>query len=208
MNDPQAQGRKADHPTEIPWRGWRAILIRSWKAVTAKNIGLVSAGAAFYALLAIFPGLAAIVSIYGLVADPTDIQQLTNITGTVIPGDANQLLVDQLRSLISKSHGGLTFAALFSILLALWSAHSGVTTMMIALNITYDEQERRGYIKRSLLALGLTLGGVVFVIVALAAIALLPAIIDFLPLPHHAKALLGLVRWPVLIVSLPCSVSP
>ncbi len=194
------RGREAEHPTEIPWTGWRSILLRTWTALSTKHIGLVSAGAAFYALLAIFPGLAALVSIYGLVADPSDIQRLTDITGTVIPGDANQLLVDQLKSLISKPHGGLTLAAFASILIALWSAHSGVTTTMIALNITYDETERRGYFRRNLLALGLTLGGVVFVIVALAAIALLPAIIDFLPLPHHVKSLLGLSRWPILIV--------
>jgi membrane protein len=193
-------GHQAETPIEIPWRGWKAILIRTWQAIGTKNIGLISAGAAFYALLAIFPGLAALVSIYGLVANPAAIRHLTDITGSVIPKDANQLIVDQLQSLISKPRGGLSFAAVISILLALWSAHSGVTTVMIALNITYDEHEKRGYIRRNLLALGLTFGGLLFIIVALAAIALLPAIIDYLPIPEHAKSGLALIRWPILLV--------
>ena len=196
----QGRGREADTPAQIPARGWKDVLVRSYKGLATKNLGIVSAGVAFYSLLAIFPGLAALVSVYGLIADPSDVQGLIDLTGRVIPGNANKLLADEMTSLVHQPSTGLSFAAISGILFALWSAHSGITTIMTALNIAYGETERRGYVKRNLLALGLTLGAIMFIIVALALIALLPAIIGYLPLPDEWKDTLALVRWPVLIV--------
>ena len=194
------RGREAATPAQIPAVGWKDIVVRSWRDIGQRNLGIVSAGVAFYSLLAIFPGLAAMVSLYGLIADPSSVQALVDITGRVIPGDANKLIADQMTTLISKPSTGLTFGAILGILFALWSAHNGMTTLMTALNIAYGETERRGYIRRNLLALGLTLGAVVLLITALAMVALLPAIIGFLPLPDDMKDVLSLVRWPVLIV--------
>ncbi len=198
--DEGERGRKAATPEQIPAKGWKDILIRTFHALSSKNLGIVSAGVAFYSLLAIFPGLAALVSVYGLVADPSDIQQLLSLTAYVIPGDANKILADEMTALIAKPSTGLSFAAVTGILFALWSAHNGITTIMTALNIAYGETERRGYVRRNLLALGLTFGAILFVILALSLIALLPAIIDFLPIGQDLKDALSLIRWPVLIV--------
>ena len=192
------RGRQAANPLDIPRRGWRDILVRSWHDISNKNLGIVAAGVAFYALLAIFPGLGALVSIYGLIANPSDISRLTDITARFIPGDANALLVDQLNGLISHPSSRLTLAAVGSILLALWSAHNGLATFMTALNIAYGEKEQRGFFRRNLLAVGLTFGAVLFAIVALALVAILPAIIHILPLPTHWLNIISLVRWPIL----------
>lgn len=199
-DDGRPRGREAISPAHIPALGWKDILKRTWGGISTKNLGIVSAGVAFYSLLAIFPGLAALVSVYGLVANPADVDSLVELTGRVIPGDANKLLADQMHTLVSKPSGGLTLAAVSALLFALWSAHSGLTTLMTALNIAYGESERRGYIRRNLLAFGLTLGSVAFIIVTLALVALLPAVIGFLPLPEDIKALLSFGRWPLLIV--------
>ncbi len=192
--------RHAQLPVQSSGRRLKDGLVRCWQALTTKNLGIVAAGVAFYSLLAIFPGLAALVSFYGLVANPSDVQSLIGLTGQVIPGDANQLLADQMTALINKPSGGLTLAAVFGFLFALWSAHSGLATLMTALNIAYGETERRGYIRRNLLALGLTFGAMLFIIVTLALVALLPVVIAFLPLPAPLKDLLSLGRWPILVV--------
>jgi membrane protein len=200
--DQIGRGRQAVTPLDIPRRGWRDILIRSWHDITSKNLGIVAAGVAFYALLAIFPGLGAMVSLYGLVANPSDIRHLTDITASFIPGEANSLLVDQLNALVSRPSGNLTLAAAGSILLALWSAHNGITTFMTALNIAYGETEQRGFIARNALAIGLTFGAVVFIILALVLVAILPAIIHILPLPPRWLDFIALIRWPILAVFL------
>ncbi len=197
LND-HSRGRQAANPLAIPRRGWRDILVRSFHDIGNKNLGIIAAGVAFYALLAIFPGLGAMVSIYGLVANPADIERLTDLTARFIPGDANALLVDQLSGLVAKSHGGLSLAAAGGILLALWSAHNGIATFMTALNIAYGESEQRGFIKRNVLALAMTIGAVLFIITALVLVALLPAVINFLPLPQHWLDTISLVRWPIL----------
>ncbi len=194
------RGRQAEKPTQIPPKGWKDVLIRSFRGIASKNLGIVSAGCAFYSLLAIFPGLAALVSLYGLIANPSDVQALVDLTGRVIPGSANKILADEMTALINQPSTGLSFGAITGILFALWSSHSGLTTLMTALNIAYGETETRGYVRRNLLALGLTLGAVLFIIVALALIALLPAIIGYLPLSNDMKSLVGMIRWPILIV--------
>jgi membrane protein len=66
----QDRGRDADAPWQIPVRGWAAILRRAWKGTAERNLSLVAGGVAYYLLLALFPGLAALVSVYGLVASP------------------------------------------------------------------------------------------------------------------------------------------
>jgi membrane protein len=194
------RGRQAKTPIHIPPRGWKDILIRSFHGISSKNLGIVSAGCAFYSLLAIFPGLAALVSVYGLVANPSDVQALIDLTGRVIPGDANKILADDLTALVSHPSAKLSFGAITGFAFALWSAHSGLTTLMTALNIAYGETERRSYIRRNLLALGFTLGAVLFIIVTLSLIALLPAVINYLPLSQDWKNFAALIRWPILIV--------
>lgn len=168
--------------------------------ISRDSLMLVAAGVAFYAMTAIFPAIAAFVSIYGLFADPTTIEaQIAGYAG-LLPDASLRLLTDALQSFASKSSSTLSAALLISIAVALWSAKAGVSALMSGLNIANETIEKRNIFVQQATGLALTLGGILFAGVALAAIALLPAIIDYLPLDSAAKSAFGLGRWPLLAV--------
>ena len=131
------RGREADHPGEIPPGGWKDILWRAWGEVSDQNLFLIAGGVTYAVLLALFPGLAALVSLYGLVFDTGQIElQLAALSG-VLPGQTQELLSQQLHSLVEASGGALGFAAIAGLLLALWSASRGMSGLITALNIAY-----------------------------------------------------------------------
>jgi membrane protein len=164
------------------------------------NLMLVAAGVAFYAMTAIFPAIAAFVSIYGLFADPATVpSQVAQLAG-LFPGEALKLVTDALQSFSNKSQSTLSFALLLSVALAIWSAKAGISSLMTGLNITNETIERRGYFVQQLTALALTFGAIIFAAFALGAIALLPALASFLPLTESAKSALALGRWPILVI--------
>ena len=166
--------------------------------ISRDSLMLVAAGVAFYAMTAIFPAIAAFVSIYGLFADPTTVEaQISGYAG-LLPDASLKLLTDALQSFASKSSSTLSVALVISIAVALWSAKAGISALMSGLNITNETIEKRNVFLQQATGLALTLGGILFAGVALAAIALLPAIIDYLPLDSGSKAALGLGRWPLL----------
>ena len=192
------RGREADRPSQIPARGWIDILKRVWNQVGEDNISIIAAGVAFYAMLAIFPALGAALSIYGLIADPADVSRQLASMGGMLPADARSLLEDQLASLAAQPKSALGFGLIFGILLALWSASSGMKALMTALNIAYEEEETRGFLRYYLVALGLTFGAILAALVSIALVAVLPPILDALPVPDWLHWLLSLVRWPIL----------
>jgi membrane protein len=195
------RGRDAERPSEIPKPGWKDILLRTKQEAASNSIGLVAAGVAFYALLAIFPALAAVISIYGLAADPADIERQMTSAMTMVPAEAANILKQQLQSLASQPRGGLSIGVAVGILLALWSAASGIKALIQGLNIAYDEQERRGFFKLNGVALLLTLGGILFAILALGLIAVLPAAVNLLNLSGPIAAAISLLSWPLLLVA-------
>jgi membrane protein len=164
------------------------------------NLSLVAAGVAFYGMTAIFPAIAAFVSIYGLFADPRAIEQQVASYSHLLPANSLKLLTDALQNFSSKSQSTLNVALLVSVGLALWSAKAAVTSLMTGLNIANEATEKRSFILQQILALALTIGGAVLAIVAIAAVALIPAVLDFLPLTDGAKTALGLGRWPALAI--------
>ena len=138
------------------------------------NLSLVAAGVAFYAMTAIFPAIAAFVSIYGLFADPAKVQDQVASLSSLLPAASLKLLTDALQSYASKSHSSLNFALLVAVALALWSAKAGVSALMTGLNIANEQEEKRSFIMQQIVALALTLGAIVFGMIALAALAVLP----------------------------------
>lgn len=173
-------GGDADYPREIPRRGWGQVAIRVWRELGNDNISLVAAGVAFYGLLGIFPAISALVLIYGLIADPTQVRDQLAILRDVMPADGYSILENQTTALASQGRGSLGFGLILSLLLAIWSAKKGVTALITALNIAYEEDERRGFIRRNLIQLGFTVAGIVFMLLALTAVAALPAIVGML----------------------------
>jgi membrane protein len=196
------RGREADHPRQFPARGWRDILLRVKDETSKDNISMIAAGVAFYLMLAIFPMLAATVSIYGLVADPADVQRNFEAVAGVIPEEARSIMVDQLTAVSSASGGQLGFGVVLSIALTLWSASRGVIAMITALNIAYDEEEKRSFIKLNAIALALTLALIVFMIVTLAVVVGLPVVIGYLNLGETVEWTIRLARWPILAVAI------
>ena len=192
------RGRTADKPGDIPKPGWRDILKRVQQDLSANNVGLISAGVAFYALLALFPALGALVMLYGILADPTNVAHLLDMMSAFIPKEAADIIGQQLASLTAKPPSGLGIAGLVGLALALWSARQGITSLMTALNVCYEERERRSYIQQTLVALGLTLTLILEVIAALFLIAALPAVLALLPIGPMGKLLGDILRWPLL----------
>jgi membrane protein len=194
----EGHGRRATHPGQIPTRGWKDIVIRTREQIGEDNLSIVAAGVAFYAFLALFPGIAALVSILGLVVDPADVEGYVESAQGILPPDALTLVRDQVHAITSAPSQALGLGLVISVGAALWSATAGVKALMEALNIVYEERERRGFLRYYWTALWLTLGTVVFGLLALALVAALPAVLEQLALPRFLELALGLVRWVVL----------
>src|SRR5271165_6683331 len=141
------RGRSADTPSEIPVPGWKDIILRVYRGISENRILLVAAGVTFYALLAIFPGIAALISIYGLFADPASIANHLDTMANVAPGGAIDLLREEMTRLASQGGATLGVSFLVSLAISIWTANSGVKAIFDALNIVYGEDEKRGFLK-------------------------------------------------------------
>jgi membrane protein len=194
-----AHGREATRPSDIPSRGWRDIVLRVVQKASSASLSLVAAGLAFFAFLAIPAALTALVAVYGLVFDPSAVGKQIEAMKGVIPGEAISIISNELTQVTSSSQSKLSLALGLSVLIALWSARSGTSSLMSALNIVYDEREKRNVFRFYLDALVLTACGTLFAIVAVALVAVLPAVMTFLPLGSYAKVAAAAARWPVLL---------
>jgi membrane protein len=195
----EVPGGKAEKPTEIPARGWIQVAKRGWKEAKADQVPLLAAGVAFYAFLGIFPALIALVSIYGLFADPSTIaNQLTSLTAT-LPEDARRVITDQVTMLASR-RSTLSLGLIISIVIALWSASAAVGNLLTAINVAYDEEEKRGFVKKRLLSLGLTLGAIVFMMIMLGIVAVLPPLLKAVFGTGALRWVFQILGWLVLVV--------
>ena len=194
----EVPGGEAAKPTEIPKRGWLQIVKRGWAEAKADQVPLLGAGVAFYAFLALFPSVIALVLLYGLVVDPATIANQVGQLTAGLPEDATKIITDQL-TLASTRQTGAGIGVAVSILLALWAASGGMGNLITAISTAYDEEEKRSFIKKRLLALGLTIGAIVFMIVMLGLVAVFPALADLID-NGVVRFLLQVVRWVLLAV--------
>jgi membrane protein len=195
----KGRGRSADKPSDIPKAGWKDILWRTKEQMKEDNLSIVSAGVAFYIFLGLIPALGAVISIWGLVADPATIQQQVDSMGAFLPPQVIQILDEQM-SRIASQEAGATFAAIFGLLLALWSGAKAMKAVMMALNIAYEEEESRGFFKLNAAALGLTLASVLGFLLAVGLIVAAPLVLEKIGIGSTAAALVKIFRWPVLAV--------
>jgi membrane protein len=179
---------------------WWRRLYRVWNSLARDNISIMAAGIAYYAMLSIFPGMSALVLTYGLVADPLSIEGHVSVLAGVLPSEALTLLSDQLHALVSAPSEKLGIGLVVSVLIALWSATSGTSAIMNALTIAYDGKEDRGILNFYGLAIGLTVAGTLFGLLALLLIAGVPAALGRLPLPDFWQQVLAMLRWPLLAI--------
>ncbi|MCW5661041.1 MAG: YihY/virulence factor BrkB family protein [Burkholderiaceae bacterium] len=170
------------------------------RQVRRDRLSIVAAGVAFYGLLAVFPAIAAVVAVYGLLLDPAHIGQQVAALSGLLPQQALDVLLVQMQGLVQADRRSLGWGAAGGLLLTLWSASKGVRILIEALNIAYDEREERGFLRRQLLVLLLTLAGVCAVVMAIAAVAVLPAVLRFLGLSGVLEGVIRYARWPVMAV--------
>jgi len=192
------RGREADKPSDIPAPGWRDIGKRVLAESKDDNVPLLAAGTAFYAILAIFPAIIAMVTLWGLVADRDQIgEQIASFTGA-LPEDARSILGDALTNATNSAGGALSLTLVLGLATALYSASGGMAGMIKGINLAYDEKETRSFLKVRRLALVMTLGALLIGLVSIGLIAVLPAILESLGLGPVGEFLARWLRWPVL----------
>lgn len=173
MPSPNDAGRHATSPFAMPAQGWKEVLVRSWKEAGQDNVGLIAAGVAFYGFLALVPLLGAIVLSYGLVASPETVMRNMRSLTSIMPAQAAQLVGEQLMNVVQTSGGKKGFGLVIALAVALFGARNGAGSIMTALNIAYEEEEKRGFLRVNLTALAITAGAVLVAIVAVIAVAAL-----------------------------------
>jgi membrane protein len=186
-------GRDAGRPYHIPWRGWRQVAQRVWSESGRDNLSVVSAGCAFFALFAIFPALSALISIYGLTADPATVEQQFGLLADVLPAQAYDVVIEQIRRIAEASGRSLGWSLALSLGLAFWSANAGTQALFAALNIAYEEPERRSLFKFYLSAFTFTLAGILGGVIMLFAIVYLPIVFAVAGYSHAFELLTLLV---------------
>ncbi len=191
------RGRNADRPAQIPIRGWGDIVRRTFQQLGEDNLSIVAAGVAFYAFLAMVPALAAIIAIYALVADPATVTENIEAMSRVLPEQARPLVHDQLSRLASNNEAA-GWSAVLGIGIALLGAMKATTALITGLNVTYDEDERRGFIRLNLTALALTVAGVIGALVAVSLLAVVPAMLRRVHVGDTAQVVFRVVSWPLL----------
>lgn len=175
------RGGAADSPLQVPARGWKDVLVRAWKEGSADNISLIASGVAFCGVLALVPMLGAIVLSYGLVASPELVIHNVQSMTLVMPQEAAKLIGEQLLNVVTTSGGKKGVGLIVALLIALYGATKGAGAIITALNIAYDEEETRGFVRLQLVTLPITAGAVILAIVATIAIAALGHLDALLP---------------------------
>ncbi|NKC31058.1 YihY/virulence factor BrkB family protein [Roseomonas sp. BU-1] len=195
------RGRQAARPAQIPPRGWWDILRRTAAQAMEDRLMTEAAGITFYTLLALFPALAALVSLYGLVADPQAIAGHLQSLGGVVPGGGMAIIEEQLSRVAGNASSTLGLGVLASLAVSLWSANQAAKALFDALNVVYEEPEKRGFIRLTATTLLFTLSFILFAILSMTAVVALPVVLGFVGLGGTVEALLTHGRWPMLLLA-------
>jgi membrane protein len=175
------RGRNAATPMQMPKTGWWDALKRSWAEMGKDNLSLIAAGVAFYGFTAMVPLLGATVLVYGFVADPqTVLRQMAALT-EMLPAEAASLIGEQLMNVVASNEGKKGLGLIVALAIALWGATKGAGAIVTALNIAYEEEDQRGFVKRTLLNLAIVLGAVIGLIFAVGAITSLSHLERIIP---------------------------
>ncbi|MBP2560422.1 membrane protein [Neorhizobium galegae] len=194
------RGREADSPEEIPPPGLKDVLWRVYGSLAQDRITLIAAGVTYYLLLALFPAASALVSIYGFISDPAAIVDRITFLSSVMPADALNIFLDQLRALTTERNTTLSIALIGGLALALWSANNGMKALFEAMNVAYAEEEKRSIVRLNLISLLFTFGALLLAIVILFAMGVVPAVLRYLWLDRWTEIIIRLARWPIMML--------
>ena len=196
------RGRLSTNPFQIPWAGWKDILWRTYVRTGEDRLLATAAGVVFFGLLAVFPAITALVSCYGLFANPSTIGANLQTLALMLPEGSFQIVQDQIARVLAKGNTELGATFLFGLALAIWSANAGVKAIIDALNVVYEEREKRSFQQLNLLSLAFTIGGIAALLLMVGAVVAFPLALDHLGLGPESKFIVSLARWPLLFLVL------
>ena len=201
-SEARRDGGHASNPLRIPWAGWKDILWRTYVRTGEDRLLATAAGVVFFGLLAIFPAVTALVSCYGLFASPSTIGANLQTLALMLPEGSFQIVQDQIARVLDKGDAALGATFLFGLAFAIWSANAGVKAVIDALNVVYEEREKRGFFRLNLLSLAFTTGGIAALLLMVGAVVALPLAFDHLGLEPDSETIVALARWPLLFAVL------
>jgi membrane protein len=181
-------------------RSWKDILLGIYEKIGSHRVVAMAGSVTFYSILALFPAIAALVSLYGLFADPGTIAGHLDMLSGVLPGGAVQVIGDELKRVAGQRNDALGVAFVIGLGTALWSANAGVKGLFDALNVVHDEAEKRSFIKLNAISLTFTGGAIAFVMLALGAVVGLPIALDYVGIAAGADQIVRWARWPALLL--------
>ena len=196
------RGRHSYNPLQIPWTGWKDILWRTYTRTNDDRLLATAAGVVFFGLLAVFPAITALVSCYGLFANPSTIGGNLQTLSLMLPEGSFQIVQDQVARVLMKGNTALGAAFLFGLMLAVWSANAGVKAVIDALNVVYEEREKRSFIRLNLLSLAFTSAGIAALLLMVSAVVGFPLLRDHIGLEPDSRIIVSLARWPLLLAIL------
>jgi membrane protein len=190
------QTAQADSPADVPPRGWWDIIKNTASEVSKDRVLSVAGGVTFYGLLSLFPAITVLVSVYGLFTDPQSITQHIQLLSSFLPESAMSIIGDQIRRITSSDPGQLSLALVFGLAVALWSANAAMKALMDSLNIAYGVEERRSFIRLTMVSLLFTLSAIIGLLVMFAVVALVPLVLQMFWLGSTVDFLIWAGRWP------------
>jgi membrane protein len=196
------RGRRSRNPLQIPWLGWKDILWRTYQRTNEDRLLAIAAGVVFFGLLAVFPAITALVSCYGLFANPSTIGANLQMLSLMLPDGSFQIVQDQIARVLMKGNTALGATFLFGLALAVWSANAGVKAVIDALNVVYEEREKRSFVRLNLISLMFTTGGIAALLLMVGAVVALPLLFGHIGLTPESRIVISLARWPLLLVIL------
>ncbi|HEX4555097.1 MAG TPA: YihY/virulence factor BrkB family protein [Xanthobacteraceae bacterium] len=179
---------------------WWVRVWRIYGNIGKHRVVALAAGVTFYGLLAIFPALAALVSLYGLFADPATIASHLQTLAGVLPAGALEVIADQINRVAAQQNSTLGVTFLTGLAVSMWSANAGMKSLFDALNLVVEEEERRGFFRLNAISLAFTLGAIVFVLLALGGMMVVPLALRHLGVPDTPAILVKVLRWPLFFV--------
>jgi len=202
LAEAQDRGRLAETPLQIPAAGWKDILMRTYQQIGEDRLLATAAGVAFYGLLAIFPAITALVSSYGLFADPSTISSNLQSLALMLPEGSFAIVQDQIVRVLAKGTSTLGLTFVVGLLIAIWSANAGMKAVFDALNVVYEEKEKRGFIKLNLMSLAFTIAALIAIMLMVGAVVVVPLLLQQIGLGAGAELIVRFGRWPILMLLL------
>ena len=193
------RGRAADRPERIPRKGWTDIFWRLGASYFGDRVGFLAGGVTFFVALSLFPTLGALVSVYGLFADPSQAAGRLQLLYSVLPPGVAGFLAEEMQRLAENSTTALTFTLVWTLILSLWTANSAVKMLFYGLNVAYHEVERRNIVRYNMMCMAFTVSGFVAVLLSTALVVVVPIMLGLFGLAEEWSHLTPL-RWPILLV--------